>query len=171
MPLTVVPYDRLAAVEYAHRWAFSRNPRYYNYDKIGGDCTNFASQCLYAGTGVMNYTPVYGWFYNSANSKSPSWTGVAYFYNYMSRGKPNQGPFCVETSLEEVEIGDLIQLSFRNSEYQHTPVVVAVGDPPMPENILLAAHTYDADYRPMSTYPYELYRCLHILGAYTASAK
>ncbi|MPM11749.1 hypothetical protein SDC9_58100 [bioreactor metagenome] len=171
MPLTVVAYDRIAAVGYAHRWAFSRNPRYYNYDKIGGDCTNFASQCLFAGTGVMNYTPVYGWFYNNANNKAPSWTGVQYFYNFMTRGKPSQGPFCVETALENIEIGDLIQLSFRDNQYQHTPVVVAAGDPPAPQNILLAAHTFDADYRPMSTYSYEFYRCLHILGTYTASEK
>ena len=47
MPL--IPYDRSAAVTYAHRWAFGRNPRYYNFDELGGDCTNFASQCLYAG--------------------------------------------------------------------------------------------------------------------------
>ena len=49
-------YDRNNAVEYAKRWALSRNPRYYDFHGIGGDCTNFASQCIYAGAGVMNYT-------------------------------------------------------------------------------------------------------------------
>ena len=48
---TLRPYDREAAVAYAHRWAFGRNPAYSNFDGMGGDCTNFASQCLYAGTG------------------------------------------------------------------------------------------------------------------------
>ena len=42
------PYDRQAAVDYAHRWAYHRNPDFYNFDELGGDCTNFASQCLYA---------------------------------------------------------------------------------------------------------------------------
>ncbi len=42
---------------YAHLWAYGRNPRYYDYEGIGGDCTNFASQCIYAGAGVMNDTP------------------------------------------------------------------------------------------------------------------
>jgi len=171
LPLTVIDYDRTAAVDYAHKWAFSRNPRYYNYDNIGGDCTNFASQCLYAGTGIMNFTPVYGWYYNNANNKAPSWTGVQYFYNFITRSKPSQGPFCVETTLENLEIGDLIQLSFSDNQYQHTPVIVAIGDPPSPENILLAAHTYNADYRPLSTYSYDYYRCLHILGAYSTSSK
>jgi len=77
------PYNRRAAVEYAHRWAFDRNPRFYDYDGIGGDCTNFASQCLYAGTGVMNYTPTFGWYYFDANHKAPAWTGVEFFYNFL----------------------------------------------------------------------------------------
>ena len=37
-------YDRDKVIEYAKKWAYSRNPQYYNYDGIGGDCTNFASQ-------------------------------------------------------------------------------------------------------------------------------
>ena len=49
--MTLRPYDRQAAVAYAHRWAYLRNPAFYNFDKLGGDCTNFASQCLYAGAG------------------------------------------------------------------------------------------------------------------------
>ena len=68
------PYRRLNAVLYAHRWAYGRDPQFYNYEAIGGDCTNFASQCIYAGTGVMNETPLYGWYYINANNKSPSWT-------------------------------------------------------------------------------------------------
>ena len=39
-----VPYDRRAAVRYANRWAFGRNPAYYDYEEVGGDCTSFASQ-------------------------------------------------------------------------------------------------------------------------------
>ena len=46
--LVLLPYDRAAAVRYAHLWAYGRNPRYYDYESIGGDCTNFASQCIYA---------------------------------------------------------------------------------------------------------------------------
>ena len=60
-------YDRLAAVAYAHRWAYGRNPRYYDYERIGGDCTSFASQCLYAGAGVMDFTPDLGWYYLDGN--------------------------------------------------------------------------------------------------------
>ena len=39
-------YDRNAVVLYAHQWAYGRNPAFYDYEHLGGDCTNFASQCV-----------------------------------------------------------------------------------------------------------------------------
>lgn len=92
------PYRRLNAVLYAHRWAYSRDPQFYNYEAIGGDCTNFASQCIYAGTGVMNETPLYGWYYINANNKSPSWTGVEYLYDFLTRPRASLGPVAHATT-------------------------------------------------------------------------
>ena len=43
-------YNRASAVAYARRWALSRNPLFTNFAGRGGDCTNFISQCVYAGT-------------------------------------------------------------------------------------------------------------------------
>ena len=166
MTLPALPYDREAALRYAHRWAYSRNPAYYDYENLGGDCTNFASQCLYAGTGVMNFTPTFGWYYIDANRKAPAWTGVPYFYNFITRKEESPGPFGVETSLEGIEPGDFVQLRFRGTIFSHTPIVVEMGDPPTLENTLVAAHSYDADWRPLSTYFVEELRYLHILGAY-----
>lgn len=161
---TLESYDREAAVAYAHRWAYGRNPGYYNYDKIGGDCTNYASQCLLAGKGVMNYQPIFGWFYAGANHKAPAWTGVAYLYNFLTRTGDTVGPKARECRADEIQPGDLIQLSFLPGVYSHTPVVVAAVAPFVPENILVAAHTMDTDYRPVSTYEYESIRFLHIEG-------
>ena len=31
----LLPYDRAAAVAYAHRWAHGRNPTYYSFDALG----------------------------------------------------------------------------------------------------------------------------------------
>lgn len=42
-------YNREKAVAYAHRWAYGFNPAYGNFTDMGGDCTNFLSQCLHAG--------------------------------------------------------------------------------------------------------------------------
>ena len=41
-------YDRQKVIEYAKKWSYLRNPKYYNFDSVGGDCTSFASQCIYA---------------------------------------------------------------------------------------------------------------------------
>lgn len=161
-----IPYDRRAAVSYAHKWAFERNLAYYDYEEIGGDCTNFASQCLFAGTGVMNYDPVYGWYYIDANRKSPSWTGVEYFYDFLTRPDETVGPVGMQTSLDGIMPGDMVQLRFNKEVFSHTPVVVDVGYPPTMENVLLAAHSYDADWRPLSTYFFHEVRFIHILGAY-----
>lgn len=158
------PYDRQVAVSYAHRWAYLRNPDFYNFDELGGDCTNFASQCLYAGSGVMNYTPTFGWFYNSQYSRAPAWTGVPFFYNFLVRKQESPGPVGEEAELSRIQPGDFAQLRFSTGAFAHNPVIVSVGSSPSLDNILVAAHTEDADYRPLSTYPAVEIRFLHILG-------
>ena len=165
MPLILAPYDRAAAVSYAHQWAYGRNPAFYDYEKLGGDCTNFASQCVYAGSGVMNYTPTYGWYYINANDKAPAWTGVEYFWNFMTRRELSQGPVARETDIRMVQPGDVVQISFDGSTFAHSPVVVAAPLVPTdPGQILIAAHSYDADNRPLSTYEYKKLRFLHFMG-------
>lgn len=165
--LRLLPYDRRAAVAYAHRWAFGRNPAYYSFDEIGGDCTNFASQCLYAGAGVMNFTPVFGWYYIDAANRAPAWTGVPFFWNFMTRAQSTQGPVGVQVPIELLQPGDCVQLRFQNSGevFAHTPVVVSTGETPTRANVLVAAHSNDADYRPLNTYENVTeMRFLHIIG-------
>ena len=161
--MRITPYDRRAAVAYAHAWAYGRNPLFYNYEELGGDCTNFASQCVYAGSGIMNFTPTYGWYYIDANKKSPSWTGVPFFYNFMTRKEETVGPIGIEVPARLIRPGDVVQLSFDGKEWNHTPVVVRVLAP-VPERIFVAAHSYDADYRPLSSYDYHDIRFLHFTG-------
>ncbi len=154
-------YDRESAVAYAHEWAFRRNPRYYDFENLGGDCTNFASQVIYAGAGVMNFTPVMGWYYINLNNRSPSWTGVEFLYRFLVNNQ-DVGPVAVSADISDVRPGDIVQLSFDGRIFRHSPVVVAVGNPPAPRNILIAAHTFDSDNRPLSTYFYQKIRYLHI---------
>ena len=161
-----VPYDRRAAVAYAHRWALGRNPAYYDYEEVGGDCTSFASQCLYAGTGIMDYTPDFGWYYISANDKAPAWSGVDYLYRYLTREELSPGPFGAETQLSRILPGDIIQLNPQGNAFTHTVVVVQIGSRPTLRGTLVAAHSYDADYRPLSTYQFRAVRYLHIMGAW-----
>lgn len=163
MKLITFDYRRDLAVAYAHRWAYGRNPEYFNFQGIGGDCTNFASQCLFAGAGVMNYTPVYGWYYITANARTASWTGVGYLYNFLVNNQ-DTGPYAAETDISAMQPGDLCQLALDRDEFHHTPVIVSVGETPALENILIAAHSRDADYRPLSTYNFRAVRFLHIEG-------
>lgn len=158
-----IAYDREKAVAYAHRWAFDRNPAYYNFTGQGGDCANFASQCLYAGIGVMNYKPLYGWYYNSPSDRTPSWSGVKYLYNFLI-GNQGAGPYCEETELSALLPGDIIQLSTWMEEFHHTLVVVDTDGSGDPERVLIAAHSYDSDNRPLASYSIRRLRCLHIPG-------
>lgn len=151
-------YWRADAAAYAKAWAFGRNPAYLDFEQLGGDCTNFASQCLYAGSGIMNYTPTFGWYYASASNRTPPWTGVQYLYDFLTRGK-GPGPHAVETEAGELEIGDLVQLGRADGQFYHSPVVVETS----PE-LLVAAHSFDAYRRPLSSYSYDRVRYLHIAG-------
>ena len=154
-------YQRDRAVEYAHKWAFGRNPLYYDFEELGGDCANFASQCIFAGAPVMNYTPVYGWYYENLKSRSPSWSGVEYLYKFLT-SNAGEGPFGSDDGLDAIKIGDIIQLKFEN-DFQHTLVVVSIKNH-YPDGILIASHTYDADYRKLSSYNYSEYRTVCIKG-------
>lgn len=153
-------YNRSAAMKYAQTWALGRNPRYYDYSGIGGDCTNFASQCLYAGCGVMDYRKTFGWYYINANDKAPAWTGTEYLYLYLTRKEVNSvGPMAELTGLERLVPGDLIQVTFDGVRYTHTLVVMTMA----PE-ILISAHSEDSFMRPLSSYDYKILRPLHIIG-------
>jgi len=151
-------YDRALAVDYARRWALSRNPAYYDFENLGGDCTNFASQCIYAGSGVMNYTPVYGWYYISPAERTASWSGVEYLYNFLTANR-GAGPFGRQVPYYEARPGDIVQLGRRDGTFYHSPVITAVYP-----RILVAAHSYDALDRPLITYNFESVRFIHIEG-------
>lgn len=152
------PYNRIAAVNYARKWALSRNLAYYDFQNIGGDCTNFASQCIYAGAGVMNYTPVTGWYYRSLSDRAAAWSGVEYLYKFLVNNR-TVGPYGSIVSQDKAQIGDIVQLGTRAGRFYHSPVITST-DP----IIRVAAHTYDALDRPLSSYIYDTARFIHIEG-------
>ncbi len=153
-------YNRDKAVDYAVRWAYKRNPAYYDFSEIGGNCTNYASQVLYSGSGIMNYTPTFGWYYLSTNNRTPSWTGVNQLYNFLVNNT-GAGPQGRIVSISEIMRGDLVQLSFDGTNFAHTPVIVDTGNF-TPDTILVAANTNDCDCRPLNTYSYRDIRFIHI---------
>ncbi len=174
--ITTLPYDRERAVEYARRWALSRNPLFSDFTPFGGNCTNFVSQCLLAGGAVMNFTPTYGWYYISDEERAPAWSGVNEFYDFLT-GKPEFtrenggiGPFASEVRTNRmVQIGDVIQLSNESGRFYHTLIISDIAD----GEVYVCAHSIDSLDRPLSSYDYTGLRVLHIEGvriSYTGGA-
>ena len=157
--LATKEYNRMRALAYARRWAFARNPLFNDYSPYGGDCTNFASQCLLAGSLVMNETPTFGWYYKSDDDRAPAWTGVEPLFDFLV-GNEGEGPFGEEVEEGAVAPGDIVQLGRTEGDFYHTLVVMEAGA----GGITVAAHTNDAFLRPLSSYEYMLSRFIHIEG-------
>lgn len=78
---------RIKAVKYADefcgaaslpKYGFQYNPKYRNYNSLGGDCTNYASQIMYEGGFKKNGT----WNYRDG-SGSKAWVNAQAFKDYM----------------------------------------------------------------------------------------
>ncbi len=159
-----IGYDRNKAVRYALEWAFSRNPGYYDFENIGGDCTNFVSQCLYAGCNVMNFSKQNGWYYSDLDNRSPSWSGVEFLRNFLLTNT-YVGVYGKQTVLSELAKGDVIMLGDRQGELYHTVIVNDILRPIVPHNIFICSHSFDKRNARLSEYQYESATGIHILGA------
>jgi len=129
-------YDRLAAVKYAERWWNSYNPA---YKKFAVDCTNYVSQCLFAGGAPMRGAPVreQGWWYKN-NNWSYSWSVSHSMRWYLSGSTQGLQGKEVEKA-EDLNPGDIICYDFQgDGRWDHTTFVVAKDQEGMP---LVNAHT------------------------------
>ena len=154
-------YNREKVVEYAKKWAYDRNPQYYDFDNVGGDCTSFASQCIYAGAKIMNYSKQNGWYYISGNNKSPSWSGVEFLYNFLTQNK-SVGPYGYQVEQNKIELGDIAQLSFDGNKFSHSLVIVKIQDKTDLNQIFISSHTFDSFNKRISEYNFEKIRFIHI---------
>lgn len=160
------PYDAARAVEYARRWALSRNPLFVDFTGRGGNCTNYVSQCVLAGSCVMNRTPDYGWYYVSESDRAPAWSGVEYFYDFMT-GAPifserngGEGPYAAEVPRRLARVGDAVQYANEEGDWYHTVIISAIEN----GEIYVCAQSDDALDRPLSSYSFASARFLHFLG-------
>ena len=153
------PYDRIAATEYARRWAEGRNPLFFDYTGLGGNCTNCVSQCVFAGSCQMNFTPVFGWYYLNESARTASWTGVEFFYNFITQNQ-GVGPYGREVMPYEAMLGDVIQLGRNKDGYYHTLIIVGFDE----DSYLVAAQSDDAYGRSLDSYNYDFVRFIHIEG-------
>lgn len=164
--LALGAYNRARAVDYARKWALSRNPLFFDFTGVGGNCTNFVSQCLLAGSLMMNPEEIFGWYYKSVDDRAPAWSGVAELYGFLCgvggfapKGE-RRGPFCTEVMRERAELGDIVQLANDTGDFYHTVIVSGFSG----GDILVCAQSNDALDRPLSAYSFAAVRFLHVEG-------
>ena len=134
---------------------FNYNPNFYNFSSIGGDCTNFVSQCILAGDKKMDYA-LNGWFYNSINSRSPSWTSVEEFWKYGLKSKN----FSInETKIDNLEIGDIVQFyNTKTRRFYHNVIITKILYPIKLRNIFVTSHDNNAYNKSLIEYNVSTYR-------------
>lgn len=131
-------YDALHAVKYAERYWDDYNPA---YPKFENDCTNYISQCLYAGGAQMvGSVPTSGWWMRG-DTWSYSWTTAHALYLYLINSRTGLRAKEVN-SQKQLLLGDVICYDFEgDGRINHTTIVVAKtvdGEP------LVNAHTYNS---------------------------
>lgn len=142
-------YNRQKAIEYAKRYAFNYNDNFYDFTHIGGDCTNFVSQCLYAGKIEMDYS-LNGWYYSSPQKRSPSWTSVEEFWNY---GLKNKNFRIEKINMYDLEVGDIIQFfNSHQNRFYHCVIVSKIIKPISIQNIFVASHDNNAFNKSLALY-------------------
>lgn len=140
-----VQYDRGKAVQYAEKWWNAYNPQ---FEKFEVDCTNFISQCLWAGNAPMKHSSARnkGWWYKFTNPAkwSFSWSVAHSLRWYLSNSR--SGMRATEVfAADQLEPGDVICYDFNgDGRWQHNTIVVAKDGVGMP---LVNAHTTNSRHR------------------------
>lgn len=131
-------YNRANAIMYAVRWALVENPAwpYFGHGHGGGDCTNFISQCLYAGGWDMRYgaaSPLewYCWP-KRGQGHSRTWASADLFaYCLRNNGRTRPCQF------SELTVGDLVLEEIADYGIRHIMMVTKKTS----EDIFLSYHS------------------------------
>lgn len=166
--LTIAPasatYDRYKAKQYMDAHTFSYNSAYKDWS--GTDCTNFASQILFAGgwteIGKYYYWSDDAWYYDGSGSPwvSSTWINVGSLYNFMSRHSDRATLVSLASYpwSTKLDVGDIVQIDYHDTYGNNVPdgkwdhtfivyrVVLGVGD-----DLILAAHDEDTNSRSVSS--------------------
>lgn len=131
---TTHEYNRYGAVDYAKKWALSRNPEYYDFQQY--DCTNFISQAIHEGSlAAMSNESLSGWYYYDVYNRGVAWAAVDafhvfttheyerdYFYQFGPEG-------CDLLSKYDLRLGDIVQFDFEldsENEFEHSVIITAM---------------------------------------------
>ncbi len=164
-------YRRDLAAAYADRWWNEGNPAYELFEV---NCTNYVSQCLFAGTAPMNYTGkrASGWWYNGRDKGqelwSYSWAVSQALTNYLSAHRQSGLRAESVATADQLELGDVITYDWAgDGRFQHSTIVTAFdafGRPLVNANTVPSRHRY-WDYSDSYAWtPNTKYRFFHIIS-------
>lgn len=134
--------DKEEIAKYATNYCRSSTPPsggsdvpYYDFSKLSGnyDCTNFVSHAILRG-GAKPYKPSgnsgissTGWYYNSLNDRSSSWSGVQNLYSFLTTNS-GRGPYgdsftYIPSHTVNYVPGDILQ-HHNGSIWRHSTIIV-----------------------------------------------
>ena len=121
-------YNRQAAVDYANTWWDRHNPQFPAFQD---DCTNFISQCLYAGGAPMRGMPnrSQGWWMVGLPERwSYSWS-VAHSLRWYLETSTKGLMATRVSSAWELELGDVIFYDFTgDGRIDHSTIVTRIEE-------------------------------------------
>ncbi|GGG24095.1 amidase domain-containing protein [Paenibacillus abyssi] len=148
-----ISYRRELAAAYADHWWDKPNP---SYEEFEVNCTNYVSQCLFAGKAPMNYTGrrELGWWYQGRDNGKEWWSyswAVSNALQSLLAASKGQGLRAqLVQSADQLALGDVIVYDWNgDGRYQHSTIVTAFDTNGMPlvnANTVSSRHRY-WDYR------------------------
>lgn len=142
-----IVYNRTKAAEYADAHWNEPNSAYLTFEV---DCTNYVSQCVFAGGAPMNYTGKRerGWWYRGMSGKSELWSFSWAVANGLGRFlASSRSGLQAETvrSARQLTVGDVICYDWDGTgRFGHTTIVTAISADGYP---LVNAHTNNSRHR------------------------
>ncbi|GIP41088.1 hypothetical protein J31TS4_43680 [Paenibacillus sp. J31TS4] len=162
-------YNRTQVAAYADAHWNDPNPAFLHFEV---DCTNYVSQCVFAGGAPMNYTGrrERGWWYRGRSGAqelwSFSWAVANGLTQYLASSRSGLQAESVK-SARQLTIGDVICYDWDGTgRFGHTTIVTAISADGYP---LVNAHTNNSrhrywDYRDSYAWTERtVYRFYHIL--------
>ncbi|MBJ6362795.1 amidase domain-containing protein [Paenibacillus sp. GCM10012307] len=162
-------YHRDLAVAYADRWWDTANPEYEEFEV---NCTNYISQCLFAGRVPMDYTGRRGtgWWYKGRDNGNEWWSyswAVSNALQSFLAGRRTTGLRAIAVNApDQLKLGDVIVYDWNgDGRFQHSTIVTAFdvdGMPLVNANTVSSRHRY-WDYRDSYAWTEQTqYRFFHI---------
>lgn len=159
-------YNRNDAVSYSDQWVGEteviRNDSVWEtYDYAGGNCSNYVSQCVYAGGIPMDAkgNQIWKWYSDTPDStsaktgRSPSWTQVDYFYDYCSDNTGYGIAAEIANNLYSADLGDVVIMDWGDG-WSHVVMITQVVKDANGNvtDYLINSNTSDRKNYPLSAY-------------------